>query len=81
VGRLNRGQRVALIGIEDPAATLHVILRRMHRAARPDFSFTTGLRPTVRRPFRLHFLPTGDAPRLRELESLGITPIDACLVG
>jgi hypothetical protein len=57
---LNHGRRVAVTGLDDPAAVLHSILASIPAARRLEISFSTSLRPSIERPFRLQLLPDVD---------------------
>lgn len=74
---VNEGGRVALIGTVDPLRMLAAILDGMPRAARPFLSFTTGLKPSMNRSFRLHFLPKTDPSMERQLGTQDITCVPA----
>lgn len=74
---LKETHRVAVVGLPDPIDALGHLVPRMSVEARRKFSFTTGLTPTVRRPFQLHFLPTADITRQRTLDAQDIVRIDA----
>ena len=73
---IRHAQRVALIGDHDPIAIVERLIPKLSFEARRDFSFTTGLLPTVRRPFQAHFLPSADLARQRTLDSQSITRIE-----
>jgi hypothetical protein len=76
-GRLERGERLAVTHCFNPLTVLQHLIRRMPDSHRLELSFTTGLKPTAHRPFRLHFLP-GDSPEIRRAASaLGITCLSA----
>lgn len=72
------GQRVAVAGIRDPIAAFGELIALIPPAERPEVSFTTGLKPSIRRAFRLHFLPTADPTLRRSLTSQGIHCVAAC---
>lgn len=77
IGRLERGERLAVTHCYNPLAILQHLIRRLPESHRLELSFTTGLKPTAHRPFRLHFLP-GDSPDHRRAASaLGITCLSA----
>lgn len=69
--------RVAVVGFQDPIEAVRRIVPKLSVEARRQFSFTTGLTPTVRRPFQLHFLPSADLTRQRTLDAQDIVRIDA----
>ena len=66
------GRRVAVIGQADPIASLQRLSASLPPEQRCCLSFTTGLKPSARRQFQLHFLPTADAALERALASQGI---------
>lgn len=75
---LRDGRRVAVAGIRDPVAAFGELIALVPPAERADVSFTTGLKPSIRRAFRLHFLPTADPTLRRSLTSQGIHCVAAC---
>jgi len=75
VRRLERNERVALVGLEDPLASVEQVLCRFASRRRLDLSFTTGLKPSAQRPFRLHAFSTADDAVCRRLASLGVDRI------
>ena len=54
---LDNGERVALCGRLDREEVLARLIARSSPEARFQLSFTTGLKPSLHRDFRLHFLP------------------------
>lgn len=66
------GRRVAVVGQGEPLASLKMLMAHVPRPRRRGLSFTTGLRPSARRQFQLHFLPEADAALQRTLASQGI---------
>jgi hypothetical protein len=74
---IRQTQRVALIGLRDPIATMDRLIPKLPLDVRREFSFTTGLAPTVRRPFQAHCLPRIDVARQRALEAQSIQRFDA----
>lgn len=65
-------RRVAVAQAGDPVAALAELLALMPPERRLEISFTTGLRPSAQRAFRLHFLPEPDAAMRRSLQAQGI---------
>lgn len=74
-GLVEQAGRVAVIGSSDPVAVVGSLIPRLSIAARREFSFTTGLSPAVRRPFRAHFLPAADQAMQRTLDSQNISRV------
>ena len=75
--RLSHGERLAVTNCRDPLAMLQHVLHRLAVPERVGVSFTTSLKPTAHRPFRLHFLP-GQSPDLkRAAASQGLACIAA----
>lgn len=71
--RLERGERIAAAGVSDPERFLERLLSQASPAVRCQWSFTTGLKPSVHRNFRLHFLPwSGQRSQLDQLAAMGI---------
>ncbi len=73
---IQHAQRVALIGISDPIAIVERVISKLSLDVRREFSFTTGLSPTVRRPFQAHFLAKADLARQRTLDAQNITRVE-----
>ena len=69
-------QRIALIGADDPVRLVDNLIGKLSVDARRAFSFTTGLAPTVRRPFQAHFLANADLSRQRTLDAQNIKRIE-----
>lgn len=70
-------RRIAVIGLPNPFDAVNRLVSRLSVETRRDFSFTTGLPPSVRRPFQAHFLPTVDAMTKRALDSQNIVRVNA----
>jgi len=77
VGRLSHGERIALTHCLQPPLLLQQIVLRLKPPQRLELSFTTGLKPTAHRPFRLHFLPGDSAELRRSAAALGLTCLSA----
>tara|TARA_R110002049_G_scaffold27321_2_gene93972 strand:+ start:29943 stop:30725 length:783 start_codon:yes stop_codon:yes gene_type:complete len=75
--RLHDNQSVAVIGSNNPIKFASHVIERIPSDERPTISITTGLEPTLGRPFRLHFLPQLDSNRQRVFESLGVQCVSA----
>jgi hypothetical protein len=73
---IRQAQRIALVGAKDPVSWVEHLIPRLALEERRNLSFTTGLSPTVRRPFQVHFLPHVDLSRRRTLEAQKITRIE-----
>ncbi len=69
--------RVAILGLENPYPTLANILQLVPKPERLRLSFTTGLKPSVHRDFRLHFLRNADPAVHAHLASQGIDLVTA----
>ena len=69
---LESGRRAAVVGTNEPLSVLEQLTSAVPRRWRLDVSFTTGLRPSIHRPFRLHFFPEMDESLGRQLASQGI---------
>lgn len=74
---LRGGERVAVAGIRDPLAAFGELIQCVPATERTRVSFTTGLKPSIRRAFRLHFLPRPDPSLRRSLTSQGIHCVPA----
>jgi hypothetical protein len=74
---IRQSQRIALIGLRDPIATMERLIPKLPLEVRREFSFTTGLAPTIRRPFQAHCLGHIDVARQRALEAQRIMRFEA----
>lgn len=72
---LASNRQVAVVGFDHPESLVEELMRRTPPRHRIDLSFTTGLNPSVHRPFRLHFLRQVDDDLQRRLDDQGV----ACL--
>lgn len=70
--RLLDDQRVAVEDVGDPVSALASLFESVPIHRRVELSFTTGLRPSAQRAFRLHILPSLDAATCRTLQSQGV---------
>src|SRR5262245_21309602 len=70
-------KRVAIVGAPTPLAVLAQLFARLQAWQRIELSFTTGLKPSLYRPFRLTFLPSSDLITHRQLASQGVTVLNA----
>jgi hypothetical protein len=68
--RLQR--RIAVLGVPDPLPALAQIIRDLSNEDRLKLSFTTGLKPSVHRDFRVHFVDAVDANLHAQLSQQGI---------
>lgn len=64
VDQLTR-RRVIMIGVDRPKTLVQAVFDQLPRKERGRVTFSTGLRPSLHRPFSLQFLPSLDG-RLRE---------------
>ena len=69
--------RVAVLGLPDPLPALAQIIRDLSGEDRLKLSFTTGLKPSVHRDFRLHFVDSVDANLHAVLSQQGIDLVTA----
>lgn len=69
--------RVAILGLGNPYPTLARIIQGTPREDRLNLSFTTGLKPTVHRDFRLHFVSSADVQIHGQLTSQGVDLVTA----
>jgi hypothetical protein len=76
-GLIKDARRVAVIGLSNPIDAVERLIPRLPVEARRSFSFTTGLSPTVRRPFQAHFLTSPSMIRQRTLDAQNIIRVDA----
>lgn len=74
---LSTGGQVAVVGNERPLSLLEQLIRSTPGRERLELSFTTGLNPSVHRPFRMHFLQNVDDDMRYRLETRRITYIGA----
>lgn len=76
VEAIRNEQRVAVIGADCATEFVERLVPKLPTEIRRRFSFTTGLSPSVRRPFQAHFLADTDLVRQRTLEAQNITRFD-----
>jgi hypothetical protein len=69
--------RVAILGFADPLPVLALVLKETPRSERLGVSFSTGLRLSVDRDFRIHFAKRADATINAQLASQGIDFVTA----
>jgi hypothetical protein len=74
---LGQHSRVAVLGASDPIAVLSLILQQLPVDERLSLSFSTGLRPSLDRSFRLHFAGQPDSSLKTLLASHGIDYVTA----
>jgi hypothetical protein len=72
VESLRNGVRVAVAGLHKPLAALEALVHLLTPPERLELSFTSGLKPSVRRGFRLHLCGSLEPASRRRLESLGL---------
>lgn len=72
-----QSRRVAIVGLTEPIDAVAKLLPKLSLEARREFSFTTGLAPSVSRPFQAHFLPEVDVAKRRTLDSQDIVCVNA----
>ena len=76
VQRLQTGSRVAVIGAENPQVLLEELFQQTHPNDRLDMSFTTGLKPSMHRQFRVQFLSAADPRQRGQLAAQGVECVD-----
>jgi hypothetical protein len=69
---LNQGERIALIGGQSASKTMKFFFERTPMTRRLQLSFTTGLKPSPDRRFRIHLLPFVNSKIQHQLSALGI---------
>ena len=52
---LVNARRVGVIGLADPVGAVGRLVPRLSEESKKNFSFTTGLAPSIHRPFQAHF--------------------------
>jgi hypothetical protein len=72
---VSSNKRVAVIGVSSALHTLSQLFARIPQRQRLDFAFTTGLKPSMHRPFHLHFLPAADLSLQQQLAGQGIAVV------
>jgi hypothetical protein len=70
---------LAVVGLADPLVTLDQLIERLPKHQRLDMSFTTGLKPSANRRFRLHVFPPIGTATQRRLASLRVDCVSASL--
>lgn len=74
---VQQARRVAIVGLPRPIEAVERLLPKLTAEVRREFSFTTGLAPSVGRPFQAHFLSEVDATRRRTLDSQQVVCLSA----
>lgn len=74
---LRASQRVAVIGFADRVDAVELLISKLSSEQRTNFSFTTGLSPSIRRPVQAHFYRYPNAFRRRALETQGVAFLTA----
>jgi hypothetical protein len=74
---LRESRRVAVVGMDQPIDAADRLIPRLPVDIRKSFSFTTGLTPSVRRPFQTHFLSSLEAKLRRTLDAQDVDIVDA----
>jgi hypothetical protein len=74
--RLQRASRVAVVGADDPWQLLEQLFQQTDPNERTDVSFTTGLKPSMHRSFRVQFLQSVDHRLRGQLAAQGIECVD-----
>jgi len=74
-GRIEKGERIAVIGAAEPWQCLRQIFGCLPVRQRMEVSFTTGLKPSLHRRFHIHFLPSADLGLRQQLAGQRINPI------
>jgi GTPase-associated protein 1, N-terminal domain type 2 len=72
-----RTERIVVAGCDSPRALLHAILNRLPAEHRLDLSFSTGLKPSNHRPFRLQFVAEVSGELARDMAARGMTCLTA----
>lgn len=74
---LSMSRRVAVAGLNKPIDAMARLLDDLPEDARMDLSFTTGLTPSTRRPFQVHFLDSVGHKLHHSLDSQRIVLLQA----
>jgi GTPase-associated protein 1, N-terminal domain type 2 len=72
ISLLDQGERIALVAEHSPTSILEAIFTAISPTERLQLSFTTGLRPSPDRRFRIHVLPFVNRSIQQQLTALGI---------
>ena len=72
VDTLRRGDRVVVLGAEDPAGVAAEVEQRLNDQERASVSFATGMKPSVNRPFKVQFLKEVPDHQQKQLRSQGV---------
>jgi hypothetical protein len=72
--RIAEGNRLILVGLDQPVQVMASILQQLNSSARKRLSFTTGLPLSAHRPFQVHFI---DSASLRQQRALATWLSDA----
>ena len=76
---VQENRRAAVVGCANPLDLMERVIRSVPVQNRLQISFTTGLNPSVHRPFLLHCLPQPNASLQRRLDEQGIVTVNAPL--
>jgi hypothetical protein len=74
---LRERRRVALLGVGDRFAVLEQVIQQLPKAQRSALTFTTGLKPSLHRPFALHVYSSASEPLRAQLTSQSVH----CVIG
>lgn len=74
--RLRAGERVLVIGCQQPVVAIRSLIEAIPEGHRRRFSFSTGLRPSLQRPYQISMLPTQESA----IRTAG-SPPGLCVVG
>lgn len=74
---LGQHRRVAVRGLREPIKAIEFLLQQYPSSQRLQLSFTSGLKPSVERPFQIHLVPSGAELSRNRLAQLGIHAISA----
>ena len=74
--RLTSQSRVMVVGAESPRKVVGTLLQRLPADRRAGLTFSTGLRPSLHRPFRVQFLPQLSENLREKMAAAGIICLD-----
>ncbi len=77
IARATRQSRVIVVGSRQPRSLLGRVLDRLPRHERATLSFSTGLKPSLLRTFRLQFVPEADAVLRDQMAATDVICLDA----
>ena len=74
----SQASRLVIVGVADPYSFIENLLGNLDPQERLRLSFTTGLIPSLHRPFNLQFIPQVNEELRRELSARDLLCVEVC---